>query len=133
MGEKMYAMVADSQFCSGAVYGDSADWALVSKGFDQLLEEYPQSPYYLNRYCLLACFHKDKEKAKALFDRIGDAPHLPAWEYEQAKFNQARRWARFDAPWPDLFRIEGEPPGNPDERTVSPTGVLSTLMRMLAK
>ncbi|NLV42420.1 MAG: DUF4034 domain-containing protein [Candidatus Hydrogenedentes bacterium] len=133
MGEKMYAMVADVQFCSGAVYGDSADWALVSKGFDQLLEEFPESPFYLNRYCLLACFHKDKEKAKALFDRIGDAPHLPAWEYEQAKFNRARRWARFDAPWPDLFQIEGEPPGNPDERNPTPGAILSRVMRMLVK
>lgn len=133
MGEKMYAIVADAQFCSGAVYGDSADWALVSKGFDQLLEEYPDSPYYLNRYCLLACFHKDKEKAKTLFDRIGDEPHLPAWEYEKAKFNQARHWARFDAPWPDLFRIEGEPPGNADERAVTPGAILSSVMRMLVK
>ncbi len=124
MGEKMYAYVADSQFCPGAVYGDSADWNLVKAGFEQILTEFPQTNFYLNRYCLLACVFGDKEKARELFGRIGDNPYYDAWDNKEANFRRAKRWALSDGPMPDFFAVDGQPSGNTDERSFRPIPVL---------
>ncbi len=120
MGEKMYAFVVDGEFCPGAVYGDSGDWDRIKAGFDQILQEFPQSWYYQNRYCLLACVFNDKEKARELFDKIGDSPDYSAWLDKEANFRGARRWARSGGPLPDFFRVEGHPPGNADEHGSGP-------------
>ncbi len=133
MGEKMYALVADSQFCPGAVYGDSADWSLVKPGFDQILEEFPQAWFYLNRYCLLACVFGDKEKARELFGRIGDNPNYDAWVYKEENFRKGKRWALSDGPRPDFFRVEGYPPGNTDEHVSSPFPALNAILGVSRK
>ena len=127
MGEKMYAFVVDSQFCPGAVYGDSADWNLVKPGFDQVLEEFPRSVYYLNRYCLLACVFGDKEKARELFGRIGDNPNYGAWIDKKENFDRAKRWALSDGPLPDFFQVDGHSSGNADERAPIPIPALSAI------
>jgi parallel beta-helix repeat protein len=133
MGEKMYTFVVDGQFCPGAVYGDLADWNLVKAGFDQILEEFPQSWYYLNRYCMLACVFGDKEKARALFEKIGDNPDITAWVNKEANYRGARRWAQSDGPLPEFFQVDGRPPGNADERPDGPVPALSAIAGLSQK
>jgi parallel beta-helix repeat protein len=115
MGEKMYALLIDSQFAPGAVYGDLGDWKLCKAGMEQILEEFPYSGFILNRYCVLACVFDDKEKARELLGKIGENPDYRFWGPNKDNFANAKRWALSDGPRPDLYHVPGGPSGNLDD------------------
>jgi parallel beta-helix repeat protein len=65
---------------------------LARKGHENILKKYPKATFYLNSYCLLSCFCRDKDMAKTLFDRIGDNWDRDIWR-KDVHFNSYRNWA----------------------------------------
>jgi parallel beta-helix repeat protein len=97
-GEIMYArMVAYVLHYFLSASGESFDEIgfspeLAKRGHMKILAKYPRATFYLNSYCLLACFCLDKDTAKTLFDRIGDDWDRDVWRKE-VHFNTYRDWA----------------------------------------
>lgn len=67
----------------------------LKQGFERMLERYPAASYNVNTYCIFASIYKDKEKAKELFDKIGENWDVDAWVKEEY-FKRFRDWAYED-------------------------------------
>lgn len=74
------------------------DWPRIRQGGDDLLELYPDTEYWLNRFALFACLFEDQEKASALIERIGDEPLDDVWDADE--FSKWKSWAVEGAPYP---------------------------------
>ena len=88
-GEAMYAVVAAAActYVGGeefAAYG--FEWSRLNEAFGDMLEQFPESTYYLNAYCLIACYY-DVETARALFESIGNQWDKDVW-YSEETFNR---------------------------------------------
>lgn len=64
----------------------------LKAGYWDLLEEYPETRYYLNSFCYIACLNKDKETAKQLLERIGNDYDSSAWRGSDS-FERRKKWA----------------------------------------
>jgi len=64
----------------------------LRKGYWDLLDRYPQSSYYLNSFCYMACLNNDKDTARKLFARIGQDCDPEAWRGQNI-FEYYRKWA----------------------------------------
>ncbi len=107
-GDTLYAVVAASAQRVGAatyLHRFRFSWPRIKKGCQAILAKYPDSFYWPNIYCLLACLHEDRETAKALFDTIGGNVDLGVWGRgarlqsgeKKYRVNQWRAWARGEA------------------------------------
>ena len=74
------------------------DWPRIRQGGDDLLELYPDTEYWLNRFALFACLFEDQEKASVLFALIGDEPLDDVWDSDE--FMKWQSWAIEGAPFP---------------------------------
>lgn len=64
----------------------------MKKGFNNIIDRFPETSYYYSRFCLIASIYEDKETARKLFDVIGNDLNRSAWGGEDV-FNWYRRWA----------------------------------------
>lgn len=95
-----------------AVDGDyHFDYALASKGFEELNRTYPDFVYAWNAYALVACVQKDQAKANEMFTKIGDGFGNQIWQ-GAANYERFRNWARGDTPYPK--RLAGEKAAIPE-------------------
>ncbi len=72
------------------------DYERMKRGFDDILENYPNTQYYDQAFCIVACLHKDKPTARRIFKRLskrnlGDL-HASLWGTQQ-KHDQLKEWA----------------------------------------
>jgi len=93
IGHQIYAGVVNAQ---SGYYGNiftetKASWPKTRKGYDELIALFPKSAGLLHNYCRLACLAGDREKAKMLFEKIGDHEMPTAWRKQE--FGKARAWA----------------------------------------
>jgi hypothetical protein len=72
-------------------------WGKMRKGFSDLEQNYPNSPFNLNNFARFACLAKDKDVAKKLFTKIGDEPYMELWQnIKEIDFDACRTWALGD-------------------------------------
>jgi hypothetical protein len=64
----------------------------LRKGYWDLLDRYPETRYYSNSFCYMACLNKDKDTARKLFARIGRDYDPSAWRGKDS-FESCRTWA----------------------------------------
>lgn len=70
----------------------SFDQERIDKGYAELFEAFPESNYFVNQYCQLACYYSDQEKAKNLFDKIGGNMDEDVW-WNRSRFTKWKQWA----------------------------------------
>lgn len=125
MGHRFYASVAllVSSYVDPASYGGRGgfDWEKAEAGCQEWLQDYPDSAYYLNCYCLLACLFQEKERATELFGKIGDNVETAVWYNDLDQYRSFRAWAETSAPYPievdeDSYSVEEE--SGPMSKTV---------------
>lgn len=75
------------------------DWKRIDDGYIRLAEEFPESTFYLNQHCLLACIYHQQEKAQSLFRKIGDTHERWVWRGDSG-FQAWKQWAFDMAPAP---------------------------------
>jgi len=68
------------------------DYEKLKQGHEDLLERYPEASFYVNTYCIFASIYQDKQKARELFDKIGENWDISAW-CEEEHFKKFRDWA----------------------------------------
>lgn len=61
----------------------------MMNGIDTLSRQYPD-PWNLNRFAAFAVSCNDKQRARALFQRVGNQPELSAWKGSKELFTQFR-------------------------------------------
>ncbi len=88
------------------------DWKKVRQGFRDIEKQYPDSNWNLNNFCHFACLAGDRETARELFARLGDAVSLPTWGSRPA-FEGWRSWAQ---PGHDPAQLRAEFAVPTDER-----------------
>ncbi len=112
-GEAMYALIADDvrSYVGNADYVrvHNFSWPRVKKGFDDFLEARPESIYRRNNYCLMACLHKDQDKANELFEEIGEDWESYFWKNEES-LNEWKQWATGVGEYPELKRRSSSGP-----------------------
>lgn len=95
-GYTLYALIASALAIrigtNDFLHDHSFDREKVYKGCIELMEEFPESHYYINQYCLMACINGDQEKAKNLFDKIGSNIEDSVWR-NRAEFLKWKQWA----------------------------------------
>lgn len=55
------------------------NWSFVRKGFQDLVDQYPESQLRLNQFAWMATVAKEWRTARPLFEQIGDSPDLEVW------------------------------------------------------
>lgn len=102
-GHTLYALIAAHlATCMGGedyVKDHFLDWKKIDAGCGELIETFPESDYYLNQHCLMACLYHDQEKAVGLFNKIGRNPYDYVWR-GRSGFNRWKQWAFDMAPAP---------------------------------
>ena len=78
---------------SGGMQNPKFDWQKFRQGFLDIEKQYPHSGWNLNNFCRFACLAGDRETARGLFARLGDAMEPVVWENRRA-FEDWRRWAQ---------------------------------------
>ncbi len=71
---------------------NKVSWPKMKEGFINLDQAYSASTERLNEACVLATMARDRETARALFDRIGENCDLSVWR-SKANFEVYRAWA----------------------------------------
>ena len=100
-GESLYAIVAQvaipkySEANPDAFLKFNFSYDRIKKGFEDILQKYPKSDYYLNTYCFVAAIHKDKDTATHLFEEIGANWNQRAWCFE-SHYKKYYDWAYKD-------------------------------------
>ncbi|MCD6322809.1 MAG: right-handed parallel beta-helix repeat-containing protein [Clostridiales bacterium] len=51
----------------------------IKQGHEDILKRYPDSKHYINSYCIFACLNNDINKAKELFEKIGQDYSYALW------------------------------------------------------
>lgn len=138
-GDQIYAQIAV------AVYGYMSldvrhfelfklEWEQVLKGYESLMQQFPESNYYRNSLALAASIHEEKQTAALMFQQIGVDWDRNVWSSRKG-FESFRAWALEDGaypkkiPYPDkhffleTFRYVG---------ATSAVGMLTTLLLALA-
>jgi hypothetical protein len=94
-GLGMYARIywAASQYQYGErLFIDSnVVWEKMKRGIDDVLKRYPDQ-WNINNFALFACFAKDKQKARELFNLIKEPPILQVWKSE-SNYLRYKSWA----------------------------------------
>lgn len=95
-GQSLYAIIAgvvlQKEGPSKFLINHRFSYPRIKQGHLDFLTNYPESTFFLNRYCLFASLYKDKKTAKRLFDKIGNAWDKEVWNDERY-FKKYRRWA----------------------------------------
>lgn len=96
-GQALYARLYWKQYRDYREMAEAGmDWKRFSAGFEDIVKRYP-SPLNLASYGRFACQAGDKELAKRLLARIGEAPEKRAWDGRRG-FMRCRNWAADPAP-----------------------------------
>ncbi len=94
-GASIYARIATFQI---AQYGVSElathgiAYVKLRSGFSDVLDRYPDSRRFQNACCLVAVSYKDRELARKMFGKIGDAWMSKLWK-SSSRFHAAKKWA----------------------------------------
>lgn len=95
-GESLYARIywsaADVQFGHGLVAGQPKVWAAMRRGFDDMLEEFPDQWNIIN-FARYACVAGDKKLAGGLFAEIDEELVARAWGTRGPDYRKCRAWA----------------------------------------
>ena len=135
-GDTLYAVIATSVQSwepkkDYLAYGFS--WPRIQKGYDRILQDFPNSDWRRSLYCWMACIHEDKASAAVLFDSIGDYWDWDVWDTE-SRFKAYRKWALEGAPYPapsplevairdgDAYKVEGLLNSGADPKTTTIDG-----------
>ncbi|MCH7960092.1 MAG: ankyrin repeat domain-containing protein [Candidatus Hydrogenedentes bacterium] len=82
-GETMYARIAylAMDLVGSAVYLDrfKFSWLRIKQGNLNILERYPASTQWIDRYAYLACLHKDMGTARGIFEQFGESWDKKFW------------------------------------------------------
>lgn len=82
-GEGMYARIAaDALDYVGKdefLNRMSFSWPRIEQGSKDILAAFPQSSYRRNWLCLFACIYRDRDKARSLFEEVGDNWDCDVW------------------------------------------------------
>ena len=65
-------------------------WEKMKEGFDDVLKRYPDQ-CNINNFALFACFAKDRQKARELFELIKAPPILQVWK-SQSNYSRYKLW-----------------------------------------
>lgn len=68
------------------------------RGFEHLCKRFPESRYYLNKYCRFACICHQSTVARELFEKIGNDWDSSVWK-EQKEFDGWREYASNHQEW----------------------------------
>jgi hypothetical protein len=68
------------------------NWKKMREGFEDIMVRYPDA-WNLNNYAKFACLARDKEKARALINKIGSKPLIEAWDQDDVNFTNCQKWA----------------------------------------
>jgi len=102
-GDRMYAalisrLAAQNMENPGIV--SSLSWSRAEEGFQLLEKKFPDTDFYLNRHCFIACAFQDQKRAKELFAQIGENPNYDAWQDGAGCYKACKRWADGFTPSP---------------------------------
>ena len=76
----------------GNIFDESdASWPKAREGLELMLKRYPMSLEIVNKAARLSYLARDREMAKAMFDRLGGACVLSAWNGPE-QFLGAQKW-----------------------------------------
>jgi hypothetical protein len=96
----LYARIQWSNKSKDMFTNGQADWSLMRKGFEQIVERYPHS-WNINSFGWFACLAKDKEATLRLTDLSLNPPNSlmeKAWG-SNIFFFRCRSWAADAGPW----------------------------------
>jgi hypothetical protein len=95
-GDILYMAIARSQAWSeGAQFFRSTriSYQRMKRGFQASLKRSPENLWEMNSYCSFACFARDRQSAKQLFQKIDGRWEKDVWGRE-AYFQQWQNWAQ---------------------------------------
>ena len=75
------------------------DWQRIQGGMDEILTEFPNSTYFRNMYCRMACVYEDRDLAAALLNEIPKPLYVRVWKGRN-RFNTYKRWIEGTGPYP---------------------------------
>ncbi|MCC6489667.1 MAG: right-handed parallel beta-helix repeat-containing protein, partial [Candidatus Hydrogenedentes bacterium] len=107
-GDTLYAVIATKVKAwesneNFLAYGFS--WPRIQKGYDRILQDFPDSWWRLSWYCWLACVYEDNAVAATLFKKIGDNWDIEVWDTEP-RFTAYRKWALEGTAYPRPSKLE---------------------------
>lgn len=70
----------------------------VQRGFSDLAGRYNNPKHWRHYECYAACFFQDRERAKELFDELGE--YYPRIWGSKTRYNRWRAWANGESPYP---------------------------------
>jgi hypothetical protein len=95
-GESFYARISDTIFryyeFDEFQKEHNIPYERIKAGYLDLLKYYPETRYYLNSFCYMACLNKDKKTARELLQRIGNDCDHSVWG-SQEYFEKYKKWA----------------------------------------
>lgn len=136
-GEAMYATVADQvryfERMDTFVSNYRFEWPRLQQGFKDCLAYRPECAYYLNVYCLMACYY-DPDVARELFEKIGNNWDKSVWSKE-SYFLECKVWVADPThgpmrPSPQDISSVSPPPTGP-ARIVSPRVLLGLVPKIM--
>ncbi|MBV9008130.1 MAG: glycogen-binding domain-containing protein [Verrucomicrobia bacterium] len=68
------------------------EWPKMRRGFEDILNGWPDSDWNKNNFCRFACAARDHPTAARLFSQIGERFDYDVW-HSRKQFEAARRWA----------------------------------------
>lgn len=91
MYARVYWVAIDSQFRTGFPGNSKVDWAMMSKGMDDVLAKYP-ADWNIQHFAYYSCLAGDREKTASLLSRMQEPANMSAWRKKEV-YAQCRKWA----------------------------------------
>jgi ankyrin repeat protein len=107
-GDTLYAVIATKVLQWEGQDGFLAyefSWPRIQRGYETILETYPESSWRLNLYCWVACNQEDRAAATELFTRLNDYWDSDVWGTWK-RYEAFRDWAAGGKPYPGPSPLE---------------------------